>query len=498
MEVEEELPEPWILFTDGSSYVDGSRAGLILTNPEGAEFTYALRFRFEETNNELEYEALIAGLRIAKEMGVKNLQANMDSRLVANQVNRTYIAKEADMIRYLEKALKSSCDGCWIAKSWITCVNTNGNTTLSKAQEVPLQITSGVRFRRRPPAKVVGLRVADFHTGNHLEDDFTPLETIRRPYSVIRKRIPFELEWETFEPEKGVHISRFNPFGMIKLATFAVMCKAYGGEPFVDLLRSFLNLGHVGDWLTLSNRGGADVPKALIKPTFPDPILYLAGLKTSWKCSPKRPVIYYRRQEIDFRNFITQGVDGEFNFLPKGGFNNNQGSLSAKSVNNETPIIDAEPISTVLPSNVADNIIDSSNTSFDAELPLVHPSTSSFPEVSKVAGDASTPLNDDSDPNIHGKFKPVYGVFVPSLTTLLMSFPFLLQYLKDIGIEQLCDIHDRAYMRQAVLDNMLNSRTRELISALHKSRASYDAIREKEIKRDKAYAELEKKCNESL
>ncbi|GKA97005.1 reverse transcriptase domain-containing protein [Tanacetum coccineum] len=103
MEVEEELTEPWILFTDGLSYTDGSEAGLILTNPEGAEFTYALRFRFETTNNEAEYKALIAGLRIAEEMGVKNLQENVDSRLVANQVNGTYIAKEADMIWYLKK-----------------------------------------------------------------------------------------------------------------------------------------------------------------------------------------------------------------------------------------------------------------------------------------------------------------------------------------------------------------------------------------------------------
>nr|GEU84441.1 reverse transcriptase domain-containing protein [Tanacetum cinerariifolium] len=103
MEVEEELPEPWILFTNGSSYTDGSRAGLILTNPEGMEFTYALRFMFDPTNNEAEYEALIAGLRIAKQMGVKNLQANVDSRPVANQVNGTYVAKEVDMIRYLEK-----------------------------------------------------------------------------------------------------------------------------------------------------------------------------------------------------------------------------------------------------------------------------------------------------------------------------------------------------------------------------------------------------------
>ncbi|GJU07092.1 hypothetical protein Tco_1123522 [Tanacetum coccineum] len=40
---EVKLQEPWILFTDGSSCVDGSGAGLILTNPEGMEFTYALR-----------------------------------------------------------------------------------------------------------------------------------------------------------------------------------------------------------------------------------------------------------------------------------------------------------------------------------------------------------------------------------------------------------------------------------------------------------------------
>ncbi|GJY66951.1 reverse transcriptase domain-containing protein [Tanacetum coccineum] len=51
MEIEEELSDPWILFMDGSSYTDGSGAGLILTNPEGTEFTYALRFRFDATKN---------------------------------------------------------------------------------------------------------------------------------------------------------------------------------------------------------------------------------------------------------------------------------------------------------------------------------------------------------------------------------------------------------------------------------------------------------------
>ncbi|GJS85479.1 reverse transcriptase domain-containing protein [Tanacetum coccineum] len=100
---EVKLQEPWILFTDGSSCVDGSGAGLILTNPEGMEFTYALRFEFTATNNEAEYEALIAGLRIAARMGVRNLEANVDSRLVANHVLGEYVAKEDNMIQYLRQ-----------------------------------------------------------------------------------------------------------------------------------------------------------------------------------------------------------------------------------------------------------------------------------------------------------------------------------------------------------------------------------------------------------
>ncbi|GJQ94238.1 reverse transcriptase domain-containing protein [Tanacetum coccineum] len=110
MEAEEEISDLWILFTDGSSYVNGSGAGLILINLEGAEFTYALIFKFDATNNEAEYEALIAGLRIADQMGIKNLQANVDSRLVATQVNGSYIAKESGMVQYLKKvrALTSS------------------------------------------------------------------------------------------------------------------------------------------------------------------------------------------------------------------------------------------------------------------------------------------------------------------------------------------------------------------------------------------------------
>ncbi|GJT66225.1 reverse transcriptase domain-containing protein [Tanacetum coccineum] len=102
--------EPWTLFTDGSSCVDGSGAALILTSPKGTEFTYALRFQFTASNNEAEYEALIAGLRIAAQMGVRNVHVSVDSKLVANQVLGAYVAKEENMIKYLEK-VKSLMNG---------------------------------------------------------------------------------------------------------------------------------------------------------------------------------------------------------------------------------------------------------------------------------------------------------------------------------------------------------------------------------------------------
>ncbi|GJR55171.1 hypothetical protein Tco_1405692 [Tanacetum coccineum] len=81
---EVKLPEPWILFTDGSSCVDGSGAGLILTNPEGMEFTYALRLNFNKPRKtEAGLRSLLAGLRIAARMGVVT-EAKWELRLVAN------------------------------------------------------------------------------------------------------------------------------------------------------------------------------------------------------------------------------------------------------------------------------------------------------------------------------------------------------------------------------------------------------------------------------
>ncbi|GJU03125.1 reverse transcriptase domain-containing protein [Tanacetum coccineum] len=87
----EELPEPWILFTDESSCTDGSGVGLILTNLEGIEFTCALRFRFDATNNEEEYEALIAGLKIAEQIGTKGKVDKCSGSFCSSRRRRGYM-----------------------------------------------------------------------------------------------------------------------------------------------------------------------------------------------------------------------------------------------------------------------------------------------------------------------------------------------------------------------------------------------------------------------
>nr|GEX40192.1 reverse transcriptase domain-containing protein [Tanacetum cinerariifolium] len=108
MEDKEELPDTWTLFTDGSSCIDCSGDGLILTSSEGMKFIYALRFRFDATNNKAAYEAVIVGLRIAEQIGVKNLQASVDSRLVANQINETYIPRKNKKADALSKMASTS------------------------------------------------------------------------------------------------------------------------------------------------------------------------------------------------------------------------------------------------------------------------------------------------------------------------------------------------------------------------------------------------------
>ena len=93
----------WKLSVDGASNAQGSGAGLILTSLEGIDIEYALRFRFQASNNEAEYEAVIAGLNLAHSLEVNQLEVCSDSQLVVRQIEDTYEAKSGRMILYLRK-----------------------------------------------------------------------------------------------------------------------------------------------------------------------------------------------------------------------------------------------------------------------------------------------------------------------------------------------------------------------------------------------------------
>jgi len=82
---------------DGSSNQQGSEAGVILEGPDGLLIEQVLRFAFKASNNQAEYEVVIAGMLLAKEMGSKGLLAKSDSLLVTGQVTGEYQAKDPQM-----------------------------------------------------------------------------------------------------------------------------------------------------------------------------------------------------------------------------------------------------------------------------------------------------------------------------------------------------------------------------------------------------------------
>jgi len=92
----------WILSVDGASNLRGSGAGIVLEGPEGVLIEQSLRFAFKASNNQAEYEALIAGMLLAKGMGVTKLLVKSDSALVAGQVNGEFQARDPQLAKYLE------------------------------------------------------------------------------------------------------------------------------------------------------------------------------------------------------------------------------------------------------------------------------------------------------------------------------------------------------------------------------------------------------------
>ncbi|GKB44075.1 hypothetical protein Tco_0889017 [Tanacetum coccineum] len=308
---------------------------------------------------------------------------SFDAKRLMNYLDSYIInCANVDTVR-LRWGSKSSWGECSTAKSRITCDNTNGNTMLSEAQGVSLQITFDVRVRtvyhdlyhgrkalverenmgfdltksdicpsfvKDLTAKGVGLRVVDSHTGNHREDSFMPLETIRRyPTSVY---------------------------------------------------------------------------------VFLDPILFIAGLKPSYEYGQQCPIIIIDGKEMAFRNFMYTETDDDISFLPKEpslGFGTGSPFVS---INTEPPV------------------------------------GSSSSRVTR----ANTTSSKDSSP----------------LLTISND---------DEGLPNVLELQNtNTYHLKAVVDNVVNRRSRELLKVIEQIRGKCDVIKERERAIDEECEGLKAKC----
>ncbi|XP_057746519.1 uncharacterized protein LOC130965775 [Arachis stenosperma] len=96
-------PEPWKLHVDGSSNSTHGGAGIILENQNGIIIEQSIRYDFPVSNNQAEYEALLAGLTLAREVDAKVLEVNTDSQVVCSQINGSYQTREPLLQQYINK-----------------------------------------------------------------------------------------------------------------------------------------------------------------------------------------------------------------------------------------------------------------------------------------------------------------------------------------------------------------------------------------------------------
>ena len=79
-----EEKEQWSIYTDGSSNRRAEGAGVVIQTPQGDKIQCMIRLDFPTTNNEAEYEALVAGLDLAKATGAENIIVHCDSQVVTS------------------------------------------------------------------------------------------------------------------------------------------------------------------------------------------------------------------------------------------------------------------------------------------------------------------------------------------------------------------------------------------------------------------------------
>jgi len=86
---------PWKVFVDSASSATGARAGIVIITSKGIRLEHSFRLGFRASNNEAEYEALLAGLRAVLDLGAREVKVYSNSQLVVNQVQSSFEARDS-------------------------------------------------------------------------------------------------------------------------------------------------------------------------------------------------------------------------------------------------------------------------------------------------------------------------------------------------------------------------------------------------------------------
>ena len=93
----------WRIYVDGAFNSKRAGTGVVIITPNDMVIEQSIWFNFKASNNEAEYEAVLAGLYSAKTLGAENLIIHCDSLLIASQINGEYMARDKRMAAYLLK-----------------------------------------------------------------------------------------------------------------------------------------------------------------------------------------------------------------------------------------------------------------------------------------------------------------------------------------------------------------------------------------------------------
>jgi ribonuclease HI len=142
--------EEWQMYFDGLSTVKGGRADVVLMLPS-KEHVFAYMLDFPCSNNEAEYEALLVGLRGAKELGVKKLQVFGDSELVIRQYDGFYVVKSANLAVY--KAIAQKLVPSFLSIEF-NVIGRNDNRLADSLGTLASRSKTKVKVKKRPESQV--------------------------------------------------------------------------------------------------------------------------------------------------------------------------------------------------------------------------------------------------------------------------------------------------------------------------------------------------------